>query len=127
MKRTPLRRKIRLKPVNPKRAKARKARDFGPYADWIRQRVCIVEGSVWHHYQVYQRVPGPAYWTEAAHVRSRGAGGRAEGNLVPLCVMHHREQHEDGIQSFQARYGLDLRAIAASLWATYQAQTEGTA
>jgi Putative HNHc nuclease len=115
MKKMPLKRKTRLKPVNPKRAKARKTRDFGEYAEWIARQPCVVKPSLrWLR-------------TEAAHVRSRGAGGHAEGNLVSLCRVHHQEQHDIGIKSFQAKYRLDLKAIAASLWATYQAQTEGMA
>jgi hypothetical protein len=61
-------------------------------------------------------------FSDAAHVRSRGAGGNDEANLVPLCRDHHQEQHRIGIRSFETRYGLDLKAEAHALWAQYVAE-----
>lgn len=47
-----------------------------------------------------------------AHVKTRGSGGHdAQG--VSLCRTHHREQHDIGIETFQAKYKVDLFAIAA--------------
>ena len=51
----------------------------------------------------------------AAHVTSRGAGGLA-CDLVPLCGYHHAEEHRAGHETFQAKYGVDLEALAARLW-----------
>lgn len=43
--------------------------------------------------------------SDAAHVRSRGAGGGDEpGNLLPLCRNHHIEQHAHGWKRFLAAY-----------------------
>jgi hypothetical protein len=56
---------------------------------------------------------------ECAHVRTRGAGGDDRGNTVPLCRRHHRQQHDEGIKSFQAIYDLDLAAIAKQLELAY--------
>lgn len=54
---------------------------------------------------------------EFAHAKTRGSGGHdAQG--VSLCLAHHREQHTIGIETFQARYGIDLFAIAARFAAT---------
>ena len=50
--------------------------------------------------------------SENAHVRSRGAGGGA-ADIVPLCMAHHREQHDVGIATFQERHSIDLAAEAA--------------
>ena len=47
------------------------------------------------------RCQGPI---ERAHVRSRGAAGEDYDNLVPLCLHHHREQHQIGVKSFEYRY-----------------------
>jgi hypothetical protein len=120
MKRTPLKRKTRLKPVNPKRAKARKARDFGEYAEWIRHQPCVIKGR-------FSRPGGPIHIClgpiVSHHVRSRGADGHAEANLVSLCDHQHRGGHVIGWKTFAEIWGVDLKAIAASLWATYQAQT----
>lgn len=66
------------------------------YLDYIRSLPCCICGRI----------------AEAAHVRSRGAGG-TDYQTVPLCHGHHMEQHTIGIKTFQARYAIDLQAAAA--------------
>lgn len=117
MKRSgPIKRRTPLKRRNAKRAKARRARDFGELADYVRTLGCLVCN---------------ARPVDPAHVRSRGAGGHAwidaphvgylgplaprVGNLVPLCRTHHREQHDHGIRTFEERHGLDLAEEAARI------------
>ncbi len=126
MKRTPLKRKTRLKrrarlrPVNSKRRKARQERDFGDLAEYVRSLGCLVCN---------------ARPVDPAHVKSRGAGGHAwidvwdgvsepiayagetVGNLIPLCRTHHREQHDHGIRTFEERHGIDLAAEAKRIGA----------
>ena len=34
---------------------------------------------------------------------------------VPLCHDHHHEQHQIGHAAFDAKYGVDLRALAEEL------------
>lgn len=52
-----------------------------------------------------------------AHVRSRGAGGRAE-DQVPLCTSTprregcHEEQHRIGIETFQRLKNINLEVVA---------------
>lgn len=42
---------------------------------------------------------------DAAHVRSKGSGGHdAHFNVIPLCRIHHSEQHSQGWQSFCDKY-----------------------
>jgi len=48
---------------------------------------------------------------DPAHIISVGAGG-GRFDLVSLCSAHHGQQHQMGIDSFAALYGLDLRALA---------------
>ena len=57
---------------------------------------------------------------EAAHVRSRGAGGDDVGNIVPLCAAHHREQHTRGIKTFQTKYRIDLTHLASLYGSRWQ-------
>ena len=57
------------------------------------------------------------YRIEAAHVRSRGAGG-GDDQVVPLCGTHHREAHRIGHKSFEKRHGIDL-AYEAKLLRVY--------
>lgn len=56
---------------------------------------------------------------EAAHVKSKNAGGSDRGNLVPLCTDHHRlgprAQHTIGWPAFAEEHGLDPVALAEHL------------
>jgi len=104
LRRTPLARKSELKrgariaPANRKRKRERYERDFGlEKAAWIRTLPCLGCG----------RTP-----SEAAHAKSRGAGGTA-AHLVPLCHKCHREQHQVGILTFQSAHRLNLIDEAA--------------
>ncbi|RUP35810.1 MAG: hypothetical protein EKK60_16890 [Gordonia sp. (in: high G+C Gram-positive bacteria)] len=98
-RRSPLKRKTRLAPVNRKRAAARRAEAFGGRGEAVRGMACLVGQGC--HGRIH-----------AAHVRSRGAGGTRR-DLVPLCELHHREQHQRGIRTFEAAHGLDLSGEAA--------------
>ena len=85
--------------MNRRRAAERRRENFGERAVYVRGMPCLVGVSC----------SGPI---EAAHVRSRGAGGTRR-DLVPLCQAHHREQHQRGKRSFAESHGLDLEAAAA--------------
>jgi 5-methylcytosine-specific restriction endonuclease McrA len=65
---------------------------------WVRLRSCLVCG----------RPPV----NQAAHVKTRGSGGKDLDNVVPLCYRCHSEQHTIGIKTFQKRHGLDLERDA---------------
>ena len=56
---------------------------------------------------------------EPAHIKSRGAGGKDLGNVLALCRKHHDEQHHQGIETWTARYGLDLQEAADALATKY--------
>jgi len=102
--------------------KAFRARRDTVYSDWVRQHSCLL--VIWQLAGLTTR-RDHACWgpVQVCHVRSRGAGGDDRGNLVPLCAGAHEEQHRIGIRSFQARWGIDLTAEAARLWAQYQRET----
>lgn len=88
-----------IKKTNPKRRKKRFADAFGG-----EDRVAFV-----------QALPCIVCWkrpSEVAHIRSRGAGGKA-ADTVPLCKTHHAEQHAVGVKTFAAKYELDLPNWAA--------------
>ena len=57
---------------------------------------------------------------EAAHVRrgtDGGIGSKPGDNWTyPACGNHHAEQHRIGEQSFEAKYRMRLKEIAARLW-----------
>jgi hypothetical protein len=93
--RAPCRRGLRRR--NKERHAARHAVTFGPQSRMARLGCCVVPGC---------RVAWPQK-IEAAHVLSRGAGGRDE-HVVGLCPWHHRLQGDLGIRTFQRRFKVDL-------------------
>lgn len=101
MKRTPLRRRSRIRPINPKRLEWLRELQFGDWANEIRSMPCAVCSH-----------PPPS---EPHHTRSRGAGGTKKG-LVPLCIFCHAEWHALGRFTFAEKYQVDLAAVAAHLW-----------
>ena len=58
--------------------------------------------------------------TDPHHVKTRGAGGRDESNLVPLCRVHHSECHQIGRKTFSKKYNLDLIASAGRIYEDFQ-------
>lgn len=57
---------------------------------------------------------------EACHVRTGTDGGTgvkpSDNFTVPLCSKAHAEQHNIGEPSFEHRYGISMKLIAATLW-----------
>ena len=80
------------------------------YRDWVRTFGCITPR---------RECSGPI---DLHHVKSRGAGGKDQANLVPLCHYHHMNGHSRGWQTFQKQYDVDLRHIATRLWETWVAR-----
>lgn len=95
-----------MKKRNNKRAKRRRERDFGAKAEYIRSMPCCACGK-----------DGPS---DPHHHPSRGAGGTS-ADLVPLCFLCHREFHDAGADTFQARHEVDLTEKAATYEAMYVA------
>lgn len=89
----------------PKRKPQKSGIPRGPQRVWPRHRK-FVRG---HACSVPGCICTPI---EFAHVVSRGAGGH-DAFGVSLCHAHHREQHQIGIETFQRRHRIDLKAIAA--------------
>lgn len=79
---------------------------YGPYHDWVGTLDCLIGERPDH--RCAGRVTGH-------HVRSVGAGGKDRGNEVPLCERAHREVHRVGRETFEGRYGIDLRRWARKL------------
>ena len=100
-------RKRRIKRRNKERKQRLFNEQFGPRADFARGFPCVIERC--------ENFP-----TQAAHVKSRGAGGKAESNIVSLCLDHHTEQHQIGILSFQGKYQIDLGETAERIEQMFQ-------
>jgi len=73
---------------------------------WVKSHHCCVPGC-------------PALLVDFAHIRTAanaGMGLKPHDRFgVPLCRLHHREQHDCGQATFEDRHGIDLDAIAAEL------------
>lgn len=76
---------------------------------WIRGHECSVKNAECHG-----RI-------EAAHVRTAtdGAMGVKPSDIwtIPLCSAHHRDQHDVGEAHFERDHKIDMKKIAAALWA----------
>lgn len=97
---------------------------------WVRGLPCCISGRL--NGEVFGPPLSPKYKDDdfeirrkahviVAHVKSRGAGGEDHGNIVPMEWLVHEEQHRIGIRSFEKKYGIDLKQIAAELYARYTA------
>lgn len=110
-RRTPMPRGGPVKARNPKRRAANHARAYGPD-----ERIAFVKGL---RCVVLACARQPI---EVAHVVTGGMGRKGDASLtVPLCTVHHREQHQVGVRTFQQLHGLDLLALAEQTEAAWQA------
>lgn len=91
-------------PVRRQRKRFAHRRDKA-YMAWIHTQPCVLSKAEDHECR------GPL---EAAHVKSRGAGGDDRRNVVPLCQRAHRQQHTWGIRTFELFWLVDLKSEA--LW-----------
>ena len=79
-----------------------------PYRKWVRQQGCLIAGQ----HECWGLI-------ECCHVTSRACGGVDENNVYPACSRAHSLQHSLGIPQFNRRFGVNLRATAERLWATF--------
>lgn len=81
------------------------------FVAWVHRHACSIPGC--------DRGP-----IECAHAVTCGSGG-TWADVLPLCKAHHREQHDIGIQTFSAKYGIDMPALAletADRWLKHSAE-----
>lgn len=65
------------------------------YLDFIRSQPCYI-----------CEMRGEKQWfekSEAHHTKTKGAGG-GDDTAIPLCLMHHRERHDQGRKTFAIKY-----------------------
>lgn len=102
-----------IKKFNAKRKAKRRAEEFGPpgFVEFVHSYGCVVARNEGYS----MNSPSCSGPVEAAHVKSRGAGGKWKNNIVGLCKGHHFEQHAVGMIEFTKRHDnidLDLWAVA---------------
>lgn len=75
---------------------------------WVRDMGCAIPGCM------------TRMQVQAHHVRAGGDGGMgmkpSDASCVPLCFQHHREGHNTGWKTFDAKYGTNLKLLAETLW-----------
>ena len=104
--------RTRIKPVNSKRAREKHARNFPPRTGHERCAIAVKADTL---HTIPAGWSGCSGQVEAAHVvHARGHGGcnSSADEVVYLCTGHHGEQ-EGKSRAFEARYGVDLAALAA--------------
>lgn len=76
---------------------------------WVRGHECAAFSTMYCQGRV-----------EAAHARVGTDGGMSmkpgDNWSLPLCEAHHRIQHQMGERSFEARFKINMKAIAQELW-----------
>lgn len=90
--------------VNRARLKARRKKDTAAQAELCWDLPCVACGIE----------PTDEIQTQAHHILSKGSGG-TDMHCVPLCHLHHREGHTIGWKTWQAKWGIDLKEVAAGL------------
>ena len=81
-----------------------------PFKRFITLQKCAVCGSPGVEHDNGQCLTTPA------HIKSRGAGGPEEKNLIPLCIVCAVEQHKVGWPEFQRRKGINAKELAQTYW-----------
>lgn len=80
-------------------------RRFPAHLQWIRGRECYLAGKAGHACEGK---------IEASHSDADGTKGlslkSADYHAVPLCAGAHRELHQDGLETWQSRYGVNHAA-----------------
>lgn len=122
------RKPIRARKVDPSKRRWAKHRNKA-FTDWVSEHDCCMAGFTyvengrpcWHPEELRRA----GKFSDPAHVgKKRATGADDEGEVVNLCRSHHREQ-EGQTAAFNAKYGVDLKAIAAKLWVRYEREVLG--
>lgn len=110
---------IRAKKKDPARRRFAAHRDK-PFTDWVSSLGCHLYrqnvGTCAHPWPLILR----GHYADPAHVVPRSRGSDDKGNVVNLCRKHHNEQ-EGKTAAFEAKYSVDLKALALELANRYDA------
>lgn len=81
------------------------------FKDWIKKQPCIVGLSCMGRIHCH-------------HIKTRGAGGKDESNLLPLCAKHHYELHKIGKDTFAKKYNLNYEYLKRVFFRLYKSGGE---
>jgi hypothetical protein len=94
------------------------------YRRWVAYHWCCIDLEA---YEKGTTGVGPHFSfavSQAAHTENNGTSSKGlDSSCVPLCVMHHAE-YDKGRKAFEARYSVDLLAIAKLYYARYLEETQ---
>ena len=126
LKRTPMKRE------NTERAAKRRAEAFGEQAEACRLLPCVACWATDDRLGAWEFVMSDALHPDRVclvfgnsdphHEPTRAAGGK-DKDTVPLCRAHHDERHRIGRAAFEAKHGVDLRAVAKAIHDELTAQS----
>lgn len=102
-----------------KRERPRSGIARAPQREWPRHRKFIRSLECCIPHCMLNTEPRPGDFIECAHVRTGTDGGTgikpSDWWAVPLCSIHHLEQHTIGEPAFEQRYVIDMKRIALAL------------
>lgn len=94
--------RVDTRPRQRNSGKSSALRRFPTHLQWIRGRACAIAGKAGHVCQGK---------IEASHSDADGTKGMslksADFHAVPLCACAHRELHQVGLQTWQAKYKIN--------------------
>ena len=85
------------------------------FLNFVTTLPCAICGSGTYHDDTGEWLSDPC------HVKSRGSGGKDEGNVIPMCRSHHVEQHSKGWRYMESVYGIEPLAVAEQVEEKWQA------
>jgi hypothetical protein len=98
--------------VNSKRARAKHVRNFPQRTGNERCAIAVKAGALFSSPAGWRGCSGEVEAAHVVHARGHGGCNSSADEVVYLCTGHHREQ-EGRSRAFEARYGIDLRQLAA--------------
>ena len=111
---------VRARKFLPKR---RKKPRRGPmrckaYMDWLTKGYCAIYASNPRAILLDCELP-----LDSAHTQNNGMSSKGpDSSCAPLCRRHHRE-YDAGRKSFEAKYSVDMSALAAAHWKRFCEET----
>lgn len=89
------------------------------YRRWLTGLPCLISAILIRHIGeagVYSTQLEP---TDPAHTQNNGTSSKGpDSSCVPLCRIHHRE-YDAGRAAFEAKYGVDMKVLAAEYYNRY--------
>ena len=104
--------RTRIKPVNSKRAREKHARNFPPRTGHERCAIAVKADTLYTIPAGWRGCEGSIEAAHVVHARGHGGCNSSAAEVVYLCTGHHCEK-EGKSRAFEARYGVDLIALAA--------------